>query len=624
MRLRASFVLSMVPIFFLLIGLAVFSLILVLSSRVSDREEVSLRVVGIRLLRIATFLFVGAIAYEFTDDTSNPITSLRALFFVPGIVATLSLAVDLLIRKVPLSIGYFMRRTFELLAGVFSPIAFALLTIGVIPIASYHLIFTQTSQVQAATGGVGLLSVLAGIVTGMYGHFVLAKNTQASLRGRVIATIGAGFFLYAILIASYVLAVFVFHPDVLFDKLDESNLLFIKSIAALLFALAVLMSLAVNINQIGLHRFYRDRLMEAFMPSTKMIKSKRSSYSPFADNLTLTELWPEDGDMALSPRPYPIINTNVVLVNDADQKFSARGGDSFILSPLFVGSTATGWDRTQNHFKRYGPITLASAMAASGAAANANAGYIGTGLTRNRLISMVMILLNMRLGLWIGSPAARRLRVPQRQPNHWRPGMGYALFRAGYRSKSTFLELSDGGHFENLGLYELIRREAKVMLVIDGEADPTKSLSALVSVARRVNEDFGATISFDPEGGPAELFSTTAMHYPQDTSYSKRPFIVAEVRYDDGSTGAIIYLKALIIKELSFVALGYKAKNPDFPNQTTLDQFFSPDQFEAYRELGYQSASNALKELDFPNTIDQPELIIDKYRSLLASDPWET
>jgi hypothetical protein len=452
----------------------------------------------------------------------------------------------------------------------------------------------------------------------MYGHFIIAKNSPASLLGRILATIAAAFFLYVVLIASYILSIFVVHPDVLLENLGETNLRFIQAVVALLFALAVLMSWAVNINQIGLHKFYRDRLMETFMPSAKMVKSGRASHSYFSDYLTLTDLWPEGASNPIW-HPYPIINTNVILVNDVNPKFAARGGDSFILSPLFVGSSATGWDRTFNHFKRYGPITLASAMAASGAAANANAGYIGTGLTRNRLISMVMILLNMRLGLWVGTPATRRLPVQQSQPNHWRPGLGYALFRAGYRSSSAFLELSDGGHFENLGLYELIRRKAKVILVVDGEADPSKSLSALVSAARRVNEDFSATISFDPDGGPASLFSTTAMHYPEGSSYSRRSFLVAQINYKDGSTGLIIYLKALIPKELSFVSLGYKAKNPDFPNQTTLDQFFSPDQFEAYRELGYQIAWSMLKDLELDARIGDSDLIQDRYDSLLRS-----
>ena len=248
-----------------------------------------------------------------------------------------------------------------------------------------------------------------------------------------------------------------------------------------------------------------------------MVVPNRSGYAPEADIILLTDLWPQqtapDGK---SPRPYPfsIINTNAILVNDDDRKNSSRGGDSFILTPLFTASNATGWIRTRSHMRRYGPLSLASAMAASGAAANANSGYLGSGITRDRVVSVLMIMLNLGLGLWLANPAKPKPNPLLKVPNHWYPGFVYGVLRGGYRRDSRFLELSDGGHFDNLGLYELVRRQARVILVLDAESDPEFSFRALVSAAQRIKDDFRATIKFTPDDGPERLVGDSKLKYP--------------------------------------------------------------------------------------------------------------
>ena len=95
-------------------------------------------------------------------------------------------------------------------------------------------------------------------------------------------------------------------------------------------------------------------------------------------------------------------------------------------------------------------------MAASGAAANSNSAYVGAGITGDRLLSIVMILLNVCLGMWVGSPSKEDAGEGTREPNHIDPGLRYGLTRAGYHSGGHHMELSDGGHFDNLGIYELI------------------------------------------------------------------------------------------------------------------------------------------------------------------------
>jgi hypothetical protein len=290
------------------------------------------------------------------------------------------------------------------------------------------------------------------------------------------------------------------------------------------------------------------------------------------------------------PGPYPLINTNVVLVNDKkDSKYQLRGGDNYVLSPFFCGSKATDWAETKTNFAH---VSLPTAMAASGAAINPFTGYLGTGATRTWLVSVVLALLNLRLGFWIWNPSrAKLLKWWPRVPNHILPGFCYGVFRKGHTHKSWYLELTDGGHFDNLGIYELVRRKCRVILVLDGEMDKETSYAALVSVQRRIKDDFKAEIVFDRDQSPELLVEDKEMDYPSGALRAEQTYFVATIIYDDKSRGTIIYVKARMIKELSFEVKAYKGAHPDFPHESTTDQFFDPEQFDAHCELGYQACA---------------------------------
>jgi hypothetical protein len=343
----------------------------------------------------------------------------------------------------------------------------------------------------------------------------------------------------------------------------------------------------------------------------------QSDFSPIADSLSVGLLRrffeARKVDESWRSRPYPLINTNAILINDEDQKVASRGGDNFLISPFFVGSTSTGWQDTLKYIELNGPLTLASAMAASGAAANASAGYIGTGITMNPLVSAVMSLLNMRLGLWVGNPGLRTPRRFRSIPTFLMMGIYAGLSK--HRRDSKYLELTDGGHFENLGLYELVRRKLEIILILDGEEDPSISLSSLVSVARRIEQDFGARLDFpSDESGPERLVMyPSSSGYPYGVKYAKAPFLVGTIAYDDGSHGVLIYVKATLIRQMDFTTAGYLANNPAFPHQTTADQFFDPDQFDAYRFLGYESATQMIQALDLQNTITDWRAVTTRY-----------
>lgn len=513
---------------------------------------------------------------------------------------------------------YFLRRGFEKYSGIVLPNVVVALFISLLPLI--------VSSLKPPTGGLSLLGPLGGAVTlvsgaatALYGYYLKAKSILPGLVGQIFAMAGALLFLSGLLLCSFILAHEIFEAT--------SGGALGKYIAwAFLFLVVVALAIGCfgSINATGLHRFYRDRLMETFMPMAYAVEKGSARESDVADNLSMADV--VRGASERGNRPYHLVNAHAILVNDTvDPKVALRGGDNFLISPAFVGSSATGWIRTTDYVRRHGALTLASAMAVSGAAANANAGYIGAGVTRDRFVSAVMSLLNIRLGLWVGNPkitaksarpsaAGKSRRLRTRVATYFWPVLTAGIFGFGHDRESTFLELSDGGHFENLGLYELIRRKLDLILVVDAEQDSGISLSALVSSANRIKEDFGVSIRFLDSKGPELLLGKDSNRYPSGARLATSPFVVAQICYPGvDRCGVLIYIKSTMMAGLEFVTEGYKAANPDFPHQTTVNQFFNPDQFEAYRDLGKKSCAMAIDALDLTANFMRSSALLERY-----------
>jgi hypothetical protein len=354
----------------------------------------------------------------------------------------------------------------------------------------------------------------------------------------------------------------------------------------------------VNLNYISIHRYYRDRLMETFMPDITRALGNETGAAQGANVANLFDFAYHD----TPPRgPYHIVNTNVILADSKKEVYKNRGGDSFILSPLYCGSNATGWCRTEDFSG--GKMTLATAVAISGAAANPNTGVGGVGLTRNRLVSFVMSLLNLGLGYWAEHPDADKSLLLKHAPNHFHPGLysfGNLVDWSGLNENRAFLQLSDGGHFENMGVYELVRRRMRLIIVCDGGADAEFSFSDFQTTVRRIEDDFGARIKVLDDASPDQVVPVSPAPsepavYPRDAKFAHQGHMMGHIIYADGTEGWMIFLKTTLIKEVSFKVKGYAAQNKDFPDQSTIDQFFDEVQFEAYRELGYRLAIKMLE-----------------------------
>lgn len=149
------------------------------------------------------------------------------------------------------------------------------------------------------------------------------------------------------------------------------------------------------------------------------------------------------------------------------------------------------------------------------------------------------------------------------------------------------VRLSDGGHSENLGLYALLRRRCSSILVVDAEHDPSYTFSAYCKVKKAAQNELNIRLNIP---GIENIVSGT------DTFDAARPIQEGTTTFGDGHQGKIYYLKLSMhpeqLSDQADVINAYAKKHPQFPQESTLDQYFQPTQFKAYRELGYAIAKN--------------------------------
>jgi hypothetical protein len=329
---------------------------------------------------------------------------------------------------------------------------------------------------------------------------------------------------------------------------------------------AVVYFFILDINFTSPHRLYRNKLAEAYLirPALKPTKEK-----PFDDavSVRLSDL----GESA--PRaPYHLLNCALNVPGSADPQMQGRLADFFLFSPRYCGSPLTGYEETRKWEKADAHLDLGTAMAISGAAA---APQMGLGTMKR--FSFWLALLNVRLGYWARKPGKQALLFGGA------PGLWFLLkeMLGTMNEKSAWLNLSDGGHIENLGVYELLRRRCKYIVAIDGEQDAKMTFHALTTLQRLAFIDFGITIDADLDdlrlndrGLSRSHFRFCRIRYPKDE------------RGSEEVCGYLLYLKLSLTGNEGEFIRRYRLDEPVFPHQSTADQFFSETQFEAYRALG--------------------------------------
>jgi len=217
---------------------------------------------------------------------------------------------------------YILRRRTQKLVAILLPLGILLLIIATLPVADAVLFGWRQA---------GPAAMLTGIAVLLRGF--LKSHTQGEgLPTGVLISGAAALFLYGVFVVSFQVA---YHDIPIWLEVSQ-EVIFLS-------LFAFITGWFVNLNLISIHRFYRDRLMETFMPDISQALDNHTGAATGADSATLQGL----GNKEKPRGPYHIVNTNVVLVNSSVKRFEVRGGDNFILSPLYCGSNATGWSPTE-------------------------------------------------------------------------------------------------------------------------------------------------------------------------------------------------------------------------------------------------------------------------------------
>ncbi len=362
--------------------------------------------------------------------------------------------------------------------------------------------------------------------------------------------------------------------------------------------LAVGLSWRVDINEFSMHAVYRNRLVRAYLgASNERDPSPWTGFDPSDNDVYLNDL-----RVPSYSGPYPIVNTTLNLVGGKKLAWQQRRAASFAFTPDSCGFEVLPDSETEpqphlfetgfRSIESYGGrIPLGTAMAISGAAASPNMGH-----QTSTAVAFLMTVFNVRLGWWMRNPRRHwhRLLRPTFGAGDAGPRLGllYLLFEllGQTNDEQGFVYLSDGGHFENLGIYELVKRRCKYIVACDAEADPKMQFSGLGNAIEKCRTDFGVEISIDVQGlRPAENEKYSAQHWAMGTiEYPERG-------NERAFRGILLYIKSSLTGDEPTDVLRYKDQNPDFPHESTADQWFEESQFESYRRLGQNIAESVFE-----------------------------
>jgi hypothetical protein len=337
--------------------------------------------------------------------------------------------------------------------------------------------------------------------------------------------------------------------------------------------------LCFNPNEVGLHGFYRSRLVRAFTGACDADSRGFTEECP-ADDLSLDDVrFPEDG-----PRVHLICCAANDLDSAAAMRNLNRGAVSATLSNVgfSVGDRFAPWTKYGSERKQV--PTLGSAMTASGAAFNTLLGW--RSVRFGPAVTFLMAALNLRLGLWLRHP---HLPPEAGAERAWHRLPGFPFLKEMFSSVGSsdpLVHLSDGGHFENLAVYELIRRHCRVIVVSDCGQDGAGEFEDLGRLCRQVRTDFGVDIRID-----------VSPLRPGQDGRSRQHMVAGDIHYPDGDSGVLLYFKPVLVGSESADVFHYRTQNADFPHESTADQFYDEAQWEAYRRLGEHAGMTAFRAL---------------------------
>ena len=436
----------------------------------------------------ATLKNTGAYEKLFDDEHIDYMRS-RGEYLMPGIGWTKRWNILILM------VGYLI----SLLMSWISPIiVFALLYILYTSIDKLLSLEAGMTNFHSQLGNVGILYysliVLGGLFSiHLFANLVLKYHVGVSRRFNQLesALVGVGLLWLIIFLITQIDVPQYFGSTYSYEYLIAAVILF----AAGFFT---------NPNALSFHRFYRNQLADAYLHFTGRFR-----------NVRLKDLFNPDSEKESDYlAPYPMINTCLNLQSSDDSRFQgSKTSDFFLLSPLYCGAKLTGYVSTAQA-PEYKSMTLPAATTISAAAVNP-----GMGMYSNKLLSIIMTVSNARLGFWVANP----LKLSARNIVWWPTYFFYELFSL-IGTSNRKLNISDGGHIENIGVYELLRRNCRLIVSIDAGADPDFSFADLENLTIRARNELGLDIRFREDMIPEDVIRPKPSH-----GYSEKRFAIADI-----------------------------------------------------------------------------------------------
>jgi hypothetical protein len=203
------------------------------------------------------------------------------------------------------------------------------------------------------------------------------------------------------------------------------------------------------------------------------------------------------------------------------------------------------------------------------------------GIYSSKARAFLLTLANARLGLWFGNPSDDKSWQNSEPPLGVGPILRELLGLT--TDRNPFVYLSDGGHYENLGLWEMVSRRCGLIVVSDAGCDPEYGFGDLSNAIRRIRLDLGIPIHFPP------LDITRAGQGKGNPHVAIGTIRYSVVDGADAPDGTILYIKATMSGDEPVDVWNFALTNPAFPHDPTSDQFFDESRFESYRLLGFHS-----------------------------------
>jgi G:T/U-mismatch repair DNA glycosylase len=486
--------------------------------------------------------------------------------------------------------------------------ALMLVIFGVLPVIVHHLARATSNEFVMALQldglpvwlqrfRLGCVGVTCALLGGAVAVWLLQRRRLPLIRGVLAAGAGAG-----VLVVPFVLSA---------ETGTVRSWTFPGDAVSLAGAtiVVVLFGIFAHNRRYSMHLFYRERIQEAFTSSRPGPDAHSSTAHSTAQSIPYGQrILLSDIAAANASRRFPeLVVCAAVAARGAEVPNKAFAA-SFTFEGECAGNPRLGLDTDMRELEHGdwiggGGLTLPSLMAISGAALSPMMGRFTLPAFR-----FLMAVMNIRLGVWVRNPSVYTdTGLPSRgRPLRWlaryvvrgwrEPGAWYVLKEglglAG--TKGRYIYVSDGGHWENLGLTELFRRRCTHIIAVDASGSSTLAdIGRAMGVARA---ELGVEV---------HLELSAAME--DEHGHAKSPVVVGHFEYPDGQQGSIYFARSVLWDGAPVDLRLFAEQERAFPHHPTTNQFLSGEVFDAYRALGWAVGGELEEKVHLPPpTFDEP------------------